>query len=191
MKTTLVVCLGCLLISGCDKPDKTGASSTATTPATPAAPAPAPKPPPPPAQPATAPAQTAEGAEPAPENLTPSEKPPFEAVVFRRNGKKNDMGWAEFDAYNLGNKPVIFLGVYGYAYDKDGKQVGRTKTPFSWNGKIEPGKKSDFPIRVGNFQKAPDNADSFELCYANVRMEGDDKGKDDSKRCPEQRKKSK
>src|SRR5687767_10979904 len=78
-------------------------------------------------------------AEPKLENITPAEKPPFEAVTFRMTGKRNKGGWPEYTAYNLGTKPVTFMAIYGYAYDKDGKQLARTDPPLSWNGNIKPG----------------------------------------------------
>src|SRR5215510_3578961 len=71
-------------------------------------------------------------AETPPADLTASEKPPMEAVKLVMNGKRNDNGWPKYDLYNLGTKPVTFVAIYGYAYDKDGKQVARTSVPLSW-----------------------------------------------------------
>jgi hypothetical protein len=120
-------------------------------------------------------------------NITVSAKPPFDSVVFHDTGKKNDKGWPKYDAINASTKPVTFLAIWAYAYDKDGKQLARTRVPLSWNGKIGPGEKSEYAVDVSNSEKAPENAASFELCYDSIKFDGDTKMTEDSKRCPEKR----
>jgi hypothetical protein len=137
----------------------------------------------------TYPALTAE-AEPAP--ITAAETPPLDSVKFRMTDKRGDTGWPEFDAYNVGLKEISFMAISGYAYDKDGKQVMRTGTSLSWNGKLGPGAKSDWGIKVGGFGEAvPATAASYELCYTSVQFTGDAKSVDDNSRCPDQKPKKK
>jgi len=128
-------------------------------------------------------------AEPPIENITPAEKAPFEAVAFRMTSKRNNGGWPEFAAYNLGTKPVTFMAIYGYAYDKDGKQLARTEPPLSWNGNIKPGEKSSWDVSVGSFDegKITPAAVSFELCYNSIKFEGDTEFTSDDKLCPAQK----
>jgi len=125
-------------------------------------------------------------AEPEVPAITPAEKPMFEEVKFRMLGKRGDNGWPAFQAYNLGTKQVRFLNIYGYAYDKTGTQVARTKTNLSWNGKLEPGGKTDWDITVGgSSDKLPASAASYALCYDIIKYEGDE----DMRRggsCPDQ-----
>lgn len=123
--------------------------------------------------------------------ITPSQKEPFEAVRFRMRGEKGAEGWPEYDAANFSSRPVVFLNIYAYAYDKDGKQVGRTK-PLGWSDKLEPGKQTTIPVRVGRFDdKVSDAAVAFELCYTKIRFEGEKDGTRDTERCPEQKAKRK
>lgn len=127
-------------------------------------------------------------AEPDPGAITPAEVAPFEAVKFRMLDKRNTNGWPQFDAYNLGTKKITFLAITGYAYDKDGKQVGRTTVPLSWNGNLAPGGKTDWAVNVGGMHDTvPDTAASYQLCYESVSFEGDAKSTSDSSRCPDQR----
>jgi hypothetical protein len=128
-------------------------------------------------------------AEPPMENITPAEKSPFEAVTFRMTAKRNKGGWPEFTAYNLGTKPITFMAITGYAYDKDGKQVARTDVPLSWNGNLKPGAASDWPVSVGSFSEGQITAaaTSFQLCYDSLKFEGDTDFTSDDKLCPEQR----
>jgi hypothetical protein len=125
-------------------------------------------------------------AEPEVPEITPAEKPMWEMVKFRMLGKRSANGWPAFQAYNLGNKQVRFLNIYGYAYDKAGTQVARTKTNLSWNGKLPPGGKTDWDITVGgDSDKVPASAASYALCYDVIKFEGDE----DMTRggsCPEQ-----
>ena len=102
-------------------------------------------------------------------------------------------GWPNYEADNLGTKPVTFLAIYGYAYDKDGKQVAHTKTPLSWNGKIAPGGKTDFDIQLGGFpeDQVPATADSYEVCYDSMEFEGDKDFTNITDHCPDQKAKGK
>ncbi len=171
------ILLAAFAIPACNQPETSapsGASAASPPPATPAV-----------ASPTIAPTPTTASADPPFGNIAPSNKPPFEALQFRKRSEKADTGWPEFDAANFSNKPVVFLNVYGYAYDKDGKQVGRTR-PLSSNEKLEPGKQTT--IRVGRFQdKVSDTAVAFELCYTSIRFEGEKTGTRDDERCPEQK----
>jgi hypothetical protein len=127
-------------------------------------------------------------ADPDPGAITPAEKPPMDAVKFRMLDKRTAKGWPKFDAYNLGTKDIKFLAIYGYAYDKDGKQVARTKVPLSWNGKLAPGGKTDWSIEIGGSDDpVPESAASYELCYNSLKLEGDASFTDDNARCPEQK----
>lgn len=125
--------------------------------------------------------------------ITPADKKPEEAVKFRQLDKRSDKGWPNYEAYNLGTKPVTFLAIYGYAYDKDGKQVAHTKTPLSWNGKIAPGQKTDFDIQLGGFpeDQVPATADSYEVCYDSIQYDGDKDMTNISGHCPDQKPKGK
>jgi hypothetical protein len=136
------------------------------------------------------PALTAE-AEPA--AITPADQKPEDAVKFRMLAERSDKGWPRYDAYNYGTKKVTFLAIYGYAYDKDGKQVAHTKTPLSWNGSLEPGKKSDFDISIGGFpeDQVPEGAVSYDLCYDSIKYDGDASMTDIKDRCPDQKPKNK
>jgi hypothetical protein len=125
-------------------------------------------------------------ADPVPTDIKPSEKPPFEAVKFRMLAKRDNNGWPTWEAYNLGTKPIGFLALYGYAYDKDGKQLARTKVPLSWNGKLAPGGKTDWSIQLGGSEKVPAGAASYAICYNSIKFEGDADQTADNKLCPEQ-----
>ena len=125
-------------------------------------------------------------AEAAPADLTPAEKPPFEAVKLVMNGKRNDNGWPRYDLYNLGTKPVTFVAIYGYAYDKDGKQVARTSVPLSWNGKTAPGTKDSYDLMIGGSDKVPASAVSYAVCYDSIKFEGDADMTTQTGKCPEQ-----
>jgi hypothetical protein len=127
--------------------------------------------------------------DPAPTAITPSDTPPLESVKFRMLANRSKSGWPEFDAYNLNTKPIVFMAIYGYAYDKDGKQLAKTKVPLSWNGKLPPGDKSSFSISLGD-EELPAGATAFQLCYKAVKFEGDADRTDDPAKCPDQRPKS-
>lgn len=144
--------------------------------------------------------KTAEGAgnlpaltaDPEPAAITPADQPPLDSVKFRNGGKRNKNGWPKYTAYNYGTKVVTAMAVYGYAYDASGKQVARTQTPMSWNGKLAAGGKSDWEIEIGmSGTPVPDTAASYEPCYDSIKFEGDDKWTNDTARCPEQKPKSK
>jgi len=143
-----------------------------------------------PAEAANLPALTAD---PDPGAITAADHAPFESVKFRMLAKRSDHGWPKFEAYNLGTKPIAFLAIYGYAYDKDGKQVARTGTPLSWNGKLAPGGKTDWDIEIGSFKEdqVPASAASYELCYNSIKYDGDANGTDDHARCAEKKDKGK
>ena len=126
-------------------------------------------------------------AEPAPGDITPADKPPFESIKLRMLDKREANGWPKYELYNLGTKPVTFAAIYGYAYDKDGKQVARTRTPLSWNGKAEPGKKASWDLSIGMpDEKVPATATSFATCYSSIKFEGDAEQTMDDARCPEE-----
>jgi hypothetical protein len=127
-------------------------------------------------------------AEPDPGAITAAEKPPFEAVTFRMNGKRGSNGWPKYDLYNLSTKPVTFAAIYGYAYDKDGKQIARTKVPLSWNGNAAPGTKVSFDIEIGTSpdDKLPAGAAAYAVCYNSIKFEGDADMTSDNAKCPEQ-----
>jgi len=130
--------------------------------------------------------------DPDPGAITAADKPPFESVKFRMMAKRSDKGWPNWNAYNYGNKPVVFMAVYGYAYDKDGKQVARTSVPLSWNGKIAPGGKTDWDIQLGGMgDPVPASAASYEACYNSIKFDGDANMTDDNARCPEKKEKGK
>jgi hypothetical protein len=169
MRTMLMLMLISTVAVGCKKKEGTGGSSDKATEG---------------ASAASLPPLTAEP-EPAP--ITAAETPPLESVRFRMTAKRTSSGWPEFDAYNLGLKEIGFLYVSGYAYDKDGKQVARTSVPVSWNGKLAPGGKSDWTIKVGMSDPVPATAATYELCYSSVKFAGETTNVDDDKRCPEQK----
>ena len=131
--------------------------------------------------------------DPDPGAITAADHPPFESVKFRMLGKRSDHGWPNWTAYNLGTKPISFLAIYGYAYDKDGKQVARTSVPLSWNGKLAPGGKTDWDIQIGGMKEdaVPASAASYELCYNSIKFDGDANMTDDNARCPEKKDKGK
>jgi hypothetical protein len=130
-------------------------------------------------------------AEPAVEAITPADKPPFESVKFRMTDQRNGPGWPLYEAWNLGTKPIKFMAIYLYAYDKDGKQVARTDTPLSWNGDLKPGQKSDFDIDVGGFgDPIPGSSAAYDICFDSIKFEGDTDFTSDTSRCPEQKPKS-
>lgn len=74
-------------------------------------------------------------------------------------------------------------------YDASGTQIGRTEVPLSWNGNIEPGKKSDWDIDVGSMTDLPAGAASWELCVSTIKT-ADDVTTNDDARCPEKKPKS-
>lgn len=172
-----------LAVSACDKPERGNvatASASAPATSTPAV-----------ASATAAPTPVALTADPPFGAITPSKKEPFETVRFRMRGEKGAEGWPEYDAANFSNRTVAYLNIYGYAYDKDGKQVARTK-PHAWNEKLEAGKQTTVPIRVGRFaDKISDAAVAFELCYTTIKFDGEKKPTRDDERCPEQKPKSK
>jgi hypothetical protein len=127
------------------------------------------------------------------ENITPAEKPPFESLAFKMTGKRNEGGWPEYDAYNLGTKPVKYAYIMLYGYDKDGKQVIKTEPGLSWNSDVKPGAKADWPISVGSFDKGkvPESATSFDICYSSIKFEGDANQTSEDARCPDNKEKGK
>jgi hypothetical protein len=164
-KLMIVAALGTLAI-GCKKDKKTDGTSAKG------------------AESGSLPALTAEA---APADLTATDKPPFESVKLVMNGKRHTNGWPRYDLYNLGTKPVTFVGIYGYAYDKDGKQVARTAIPLSWNGKTAPGTKDGFDLMIGGpDDKVPASAVSYAVCYDSIKFEGDADMTTQNGRCPEQ-----
>ncbi|NUP05569.1 MAG: hypothetical protein HOW73_05865 [Polyangiaceae bacterium] len=126
--------------------------------------------------------------------ISRSTKAPFNAVQFRLLEDKEESGWRNFEAVNLGKRPIVFLLVVGYAYDKDGKQVGRSKS-LNWqdmreDGGIHAGKKEN--IRVGTYDdKLPDTAVTFELCVEGIQFKGDKELTRDEEACPDQKPQSK
>jgi hypothetical protein len=132
-------------------------------------------------------------ADPDPGAITAADKPPFESVKFRQLAERSDKGWPKYDVYNLGTKPIVFMALYGYAYDKDGNQVAHTSTPLSWNGNIKPGTKSDFDVSIGGFpeDQVPATAVSYELCYDSIKFDGDQNSQDQRDRCPDKKPKGK
>jgi len=165
-KLMIIVAIGTAALGGCKKKKDDGAGGgTAKT-----------------ADTGSIPALTAEA---APADLTPSDKPPMEAVKLVMNGKRDDSGWPKYDLYNLSNKPVTFVAIYGYAYDKDGKQVARTSPPMSWNGETAPGTKDSWDISLGG-DKVPAGAVSFAVCYDAIKFKGDTDMTTKDGNCPEQ-----
>jgi hypothetical protein len=176
-----------LAVPACDKSERGNAGTTSASAASPSPAASTPTA----ASASAAPTTAALTAEPPFGAITPSKKEPFEAVRFRMRGEKGDEGWPEYDAANFSEKAVVFLNIYAYAYDKDGKQVARTK-PLGWSNKLEPGKQTTIPIRVGRFEdKISDAAVAFELCITTIQFDGEKKGTRDAERCPDQKPKSK
>lgn len=169
MRTILFVMLMSAVAMGCKKKETTGGSDNK---ATEGAPSELPK----------------LTADPDPGAITAAETPPLDAVKFRMLTKRGKGGWPTFDAYNHGTKPIGFMAIYGYAYDKDGKQLARSKVPLSWNGKLDAGGKTDWSIDLGAAD-VPVTADAttFQLCYTSVKIAGDASATDDDKRCPDQR----
>jgi hypothetical protein len=170
MRTTLFVMLMSTVAIGCGKKDEAGGTSGDKKVEGGA--------------PADLPALTAEA---DPGKITAGEVQPADAVKFRMLAKRGKGGWPTADAYNYGTKPVGFLAIYGYAYDKDGKQLARTKVPLSWNGKIEPGDKTSWTIDLGaNDVPVTAAATTFQFCYTSIKFVGD---ADQTKAgdCPDQR----
>lgn len=129
-------------------------------------------------------------ADPDPGTITPKDLPPFESVKFRMLAKRDATGWPEWDLYNLGTKPITFVAIYAYAYDASGKQLARTQVPLSWNGKLDPGGKTDFPADVGGDQLTA-AAVAFDACYTAMRYDGAPDQVSDDSRCPDQKPKNK
>lgn len=130
-------------------------------------------------------------AEPSLPEIKPAPKAPLESIRVRMRGERGDEGWPEYDAVNLSTKTIKWINFYGYAYDKDGKQVGRTR-PLGWSNELKPGEQTTIPIRVGRFDdKVSTDAVAFELCYNAVELLGDKKPTRDDARCPEQKPKGK
>jgi hypothetical protein len=171
MRTILFVMLMSTVAMGCKSKETTGGSDKPTEGAKPTS---------------DLPALTAD---PDPGKITAAETPALDAVKFRMlGGKRGKGGWPKFDAYNHGTKPIGFMGIYGYAYDKDGKQLARTKVPLSWNGKIEPGDKTSWSIDLGaDDVPVTAAATTFQLCYTSVKVVGDADSTKDDARCPDQR----
>lgn len=170
MRTILFVMLMSTVAMSCKKKDPTTGSDKPTEGST----APA----------SDLPALTAD---PDPGAITPAETPPLDAVKFRMLAKRSKGGWPTFDAYNLGTKPIGFLAIYGYAYDKDGKQLARTKVPLSWNGKLDAGGKTDWTIDLGADETVTAAATTFQLCYTSVKIVGEENTTKDDGRCSDQR----
>jgi len=129
-------------------------------------------------------------ADPDPGAITPKELPPMESVKFRMLAKRDATGWPEWELYNLGTKPISFVAIYAYAYDASGKQIARTSVPLSWNGKLDPGGKTDFPADVGGDQLTA-AAVSFDACYGGMKYDGAADQVRDDNRCPDQKPKGK
>ncbi|HZO37576.1 MAG TPA: hypothetical protein VFE97_00010 [Methylomirabilota bacterium] len=119
--------------------------------------------------------------------VIPGPRRPFDAVAFRQLGERGYMDWPIFEAYNLDNRKIASLGVVGYAYDKDGKQVVRTQgSRVIYGINIEPGKSvviSQIARAAGD--EAPMSAVSYELCYDQIWFEGDPKQTTDASQCPD------
>ncbi len=170
MRTILFVMLVSTVAVGCKKKETTGGSDKTT-------------------EGAAASDLPALTADPDPGAITAAETPPLDAVKFRMLAKRSKGGgWPTFDAYNLGTKPIGFMAIYGYAYDKDGKQLARTKVPLSWNGKLDPGGKTDWSIDLGAADvPVTAAATTFQACYTSVKIVGEEKTTNDDGRCPDQR----
>lgn len=171
MRTILCVMLMSTAAMGCKSKETTGGGGSDNKPTEGGAPA-------------DLPALTAE---PDPGKITATETAPADAVKFRMLGKRGKGGWPTADAYNLGTKPIGFLAIYGYAYDKDGKQLARTKVPLSWNGKIEPGEKTSWSIDLGAADvPVTAAATTFQFCYTSIKFVGDAE-QTKAGECPDQR----
>ena len=169
MKKILFVRLMSTVAVGCKDKETTGGSDKPTEGSTPA----------------SLPALTAD---PDPGAITAAETPPLDAVKFRMLAKRSKSGWPTFDAYNYGTKPIGFMAIYGYAYDKDGKQLARTKVPLSWNGTLDAGGKTSWSIDLAaDDVPVPAAATTFQLCYTSVKIVGEENPTSDNGRCPEQR----
>lgn len=128
-------------------------------------------------------------ADPEPGAITPSDKPPFESLLFRQRADRDKAGWPSYDLYNLGTKGLKYVAVRGYGYDKDGKQVARSAPALSWNGDIAPGAKSDFAIKLDDWgdKPVPATAVTFQVCFDSIKFDGDADALSEMSRCPEQR----
>jgi hypothetical protein len=175
--------------TACDKP-QSGPAATASS----AAPAPSPVAstvPVPSGSVAAAPSFAPLAAEPPLGEVKPAPKAPFESIRLRMRAERGDEGWPEYDAVNLSTKTIKWVNFYGYAYDKDGKQVGRTK-PLGWSNELKPGAHTTLPIRIGRFEdKVSTDAVAFELCYTAIEFVGEKKSIHDDDRCPDQKAKGK
>jgi len=112
----------------------------------------------------------------------------MESVEFKLSDKKDDKGWPEFKVTNLGDKTVKFMSIFGYAYDKAGKQLMKTPGNLSWNGELKPGQTDNYDVSLTWSDKAPPpEATQFEACYDNIKFDGSDKFEEDRANCPAQR----
>jgi hypothetical protein len=124
-------------------------------------------------------------ADPEPAPIVASEKAPLESVTFRMTAKRNGKGWPKYTAYNLGTKLVTAIAIYAYAYDASGKQIARTQTPMSWNGKLAAAGKSDWDIEVGmSGPDVPTSAVAYDVCYDAIKFDGETKWNEDTSHCP-------
>jgi hypothetical protein len=169
-KRSLLVAVTLIAVPGCNKKEEGGETAGKSAEA----------------KPADLPALEAE---PAVGAITPADKAPFEMFAFRRLATRNKKGWPMYEAYNLGTKPIKFMAIYAYVYDAGGNQIGRTKVPLSWNGNIEPGKKSDWDIDLGSMDDLPANAAAWNLCVSSIKAGGDVDVRE-PERCPEKKPKS-
>jgi len=165
-KSLFGLALVSLSIISCDKKPEGGTTATSAKPTTAtAAPTPTPA-----ATPTTTATTKAEA-------ITPSDKEPFESLTFKPKADKDANGWPVFEIYNASKKTITFANLSGFAYDKDGKFVAQTK-PVSWNpGKLAPGAKSDWDLKIGDREaaKVSDKATTFELCYDSIWFDGEAK----------------
>lgn len=151
-----------VLLAGCDNKSDGGPTASAKPPAPSAAPTPT----------SEASAPTTEAKAPA---VTPTDKEPFDSLMFKAKTDKDSNGWPIFEVINAGKKTVAFANVYGFAYDKDGKFVAMTK-PLSWNpGKLMPGAKVEGDLEIGDREaaKVADTATQFEICYDSIKFDGE------------------
>ena len=72
----------------------------------------------------------------------------MEALVFEPTDEKTDKGWPKFKAINHGAKTIRFASLWGYAYDKDGKQIYRTKGNLSWSSTMPSCEPSHFDVAI-------------------------------------------
>ena len=171
MKTILFVTLMSTVAVGCKNKETTGGSDKTTE-----------------GSPAAAGALPALTADPDPGAITAAETAPLDAVKFRMLAKRSKSGWPTFDAYNHGTKPIGFMAIYGYAYDKDGKQLARTRVPLSWNGTLDAGGKTSWSIDLAaDDVPVTAAATTFQLCYTSVKIVGEENPTSDNGRCPDQR----